>query len=161
MKRILLIILLFCFLSCSGKETDSKWLNLPITIRVETSLQRGVLDFYNSLFPNVLFFKEDPNGSVLVKEEDESFFPIGHHGMTDVNDDAGYIVSGTISISSKYYSLYESRPLFAHELMHLLGYRSHDKDGLMRATVPLILLEDSFGENLRQWLIETYELDVQ
>jgi len=162
-------VLLMLSQACSCKNDEFKnsyyntrWKSLPIPLNIETGFQQEVVDFYNSLFPGVAFFiVSNAAGAVDVSEhlfDDYS----GVDGFSKVIfDDDGFIESGSVLLSSKYYNNSISRKIFAHELMHVLGYGHHDESGLMNPKITLgIYLEDLFGDSLRQWLIDNYELAI-
>lgn len=143
-------------------EYEARWASLPVKISVQTDYQREAIDFYNDLFPGVVFFEEsDAEDAVQVGhyffEEDDEV-----DGFTSVDFDRdGFINSGEILIGDKFYESSISRKLMTHELMHLLGYGRHDDSGLMKRNFhPFKPMDELFGEGLRQWLVDTYELDV-
>lgn len=164
MKKLLWLIMgCYTLVGCIGCDpvNDTRWESLPIHVATHTPAQKEALDFYNTLFDETIIFVDDPNG-INVEEKDISKNEMEPGAQAQTNyefESNGMIKTASIYVSSTVWNWHSSKNLFAHELMHLLGYRHHDKEGLMKLNVSRFMpLNKLFSENLKSWIKDTYDL---
>lgn len=166
MKKFLFLIVLFS--ACAQKKEFYRWENLPVKIQIHNAGQKEVIDFYNGQFSSHIFEESDEEGTVNVFPDANTFDEHGWTGWTDKKYEKGFIIWGEIGLmKANGYDFFDSsitsegRIVFAHELMHLLGYSWHDDDpeSLMYKVVPEEELENLFQPHLKDWIKETYNIE--